>query len=199
MRPSKSFTRGTCALYVPKHTTGSQTRHRFSRRSIFPLLCLSLSCQVWYCKFLCLPLLSSEVSCMLVPCLDWVHRFSFIMRVTGPKFAGSDNIVSTIGLPPAPDGCGGLQISKLLTISLHVQVAEPSPATVGPNGATPDSDPFIQDLVRKSAEKREERAEQRLNDYYRRNYKVRLCSTAFPCNVLGRCTAWSKQNSDRGS
>lgn len=39
------------------------------------------------------------------------------------------------------------------------------------NRETPNSDPYIQDLVRKSEEKKEERYQARLNDYYRRNFK----------------------------
>jgi hypothetical protein len=58
----------------------------------------------------------------------------------------------------------------------HMQMpgllTQPSHARVGPNVATPDTDPYIQDMVRKSEEKREERAKQRLQDYYKRNYKV---------------------------
>jgi hypothetical protein len=40
------------------------------------------------------------------------------------------------------------------------------------NVETPNSDPYIQDLLKKTEEKREERAKARLNDYYRRNFKV---------------------------
>lgn len=39
------------------------------------------------------------------------------------------------------------------------------------NRETPNSDPYIQDLLRKSEEKKEERYKARLNDYYRRNFK----------------------------
>lgn len=39
------------------------------------------------------------------------------------------------------------------------------------NRETPNSDPYIQDLLRKTEEKRDERYQERLNDYYRRNFK----------------------------
>lgn len=39
------------------------------------------------------------------------------------------------------------------------------------NRETPNTDPYIQDLLRKTEEKRDERTQARLDDYYRRNFK----------------------------
>jgi hypothetical protein len=39
---------------------------------------------------------------------------------------------------------------------------------------TPNTDPFIQDMLRRTEEKREERAKARLNNYYKRNFKARF-------------------------
>lgn len=46
------------------------------------------------------------------------------------------------------------------------------------NRPTPDSDPYIQDMLRRTEEKRDERREQRLKDYYKRNFKV--CGSTLP-------------------
>lgn len=43
--------------------------------------------------------------------------------------------------------------------------------------------PYIQDLLRKTAEKKDERKQERLDDYYRRNFKVG-CLLA---KLLGQC------------
>ena len=53
------------------------------------------------------------------------------------------------------------------------------------NVETPNSDPYIQDLLKKTDEKREERAKARLNDYYRRNFKASPLASQ-PCFL--RCT-----------
>lgn len=47
------------------------------------------------------------------------------------------------------------------------------------NQETPDSDPFIQDMLRRTEEKREERAKARLYDYYKRNFKARFFCCLF--------------------
>lgn len=44
-------------------------------------------------------------------------------------------------------------------------------ADITKNRETPNTDPYIQDLLRKTEERKDERYQARLNDYYRRNFK----------------------------
>lgn len=55
--------------------------------------------------------------------------------------------------------------------NLYMQALPSFAADPTKNRETPNSDPYIQDLLRKTEEKREERYQARLNDYYRRNFK----------------------------
>jgi hypothetical protein len=54
----------------------------------------------------------------------------------------------------------------------HVQ-AQSADAAIVSNQETPNSDPYIQDLLKKSDEQREARARVRLQEYYKRNFRVR--------------------------
>jgi hypothetical protein len=52
-----------------------------------------------------------------------------------------------------------------------VQVS-PAGAATARNQETPNSDPYIQELLRKTEEQRDARAQARLQDYYKRNFQV---------------------------
>mmetsp|Transcript_8713 Transcript_8713/g.21581 ORF Transcript_8713/g.21581 Transcript_8713/m.21581 type:complete len:134 (-) Transcript_8713:364-765(-) len=49
--------------------------------------------------------------------------------------------------------------------------AVPNPNLVPAKEVDNDSSPYIQELLKRTEEKREERRKERLNDYYRRNFK----------------------------
>ena len=50
------------------------------------------------------------------------------------------------------------------------------------NQPLPDSDPYIQDLVRKSQEMAEQRRQERLANYYKRNFKACPSAERLPCH-----------------
>lgn len=100
--------------------------------------------------------------------------------------------LSRFGRVETPDACVGVQGPG----AAHAGTV---PVT---NVETPNSDPYIQGLLQKTEEKREERAKARLQDYYRRNFKACLprppaCSFCFiryailpatPCTDGKGCT-----------
>lgn len=57
--------------------------------------------------------------------------------------------------------------------AVPLQASGPASATGRPTNREVDAadSPMIQEMLRRTAEKKEERAKERLDDYYRRNYK----------------------------
>lgn len=77
---------------------------------------------------------------------------------------------------------------------LHLQNAPAHAERPTPSQATPDTAQFIQDMLRRTEEKREERTQKRLDDYYKRNFTVRMKELtvlflSWAAHVSGVCCA----------
>ncbi|KAF5838054.1 hypothetical protein DUNSADRAFT_3488 [Dunaliella salina] len=88
----------------------------------------------------------------------------------------------------------------LAAFAVSALVVLPQPSTAAmqlPNKEADNDSPMIAELKRRSDEKREERAKERLDDYYRRNYKdyFEFINGGSRSPSSGAISEWLKQNS----